>query len=80
MANKKQLKEALSRWKSHNEVFAKKSDEILYDLLEKVIESLGDDKEEELPVVEEAVNSFIPPAEVEEDDGSNPPSGPATPP
>jgi hypothetical protein len=82
MANKKSLKEKLTKWQSHREVHAQPSDKMLYEFLEELIESLKDDEpkqpEEETPPppianTEEGDN--------EDEDSSNPPGGgPGTPP
>lgn len=82
----KELRENLQRWKSHNEVNAKPADEMLYNVLDGILK-LGegdDDKVEEVKEIEAIAGvgsepeSFVAPAG--DEDGSNPPNGPGTPP
>lgn len=80
----KELHDGLQRWKSHNEVHAKASDKMLFEVIEGILNLLNEDTqaeskdETEAPVVNGS-ESFVAPAG--DDDSSNPPgSGPATPP
>lgn len=80
----KELRETLLRWKSHNEVHAKVADEMLYKVLDGILklvegddeDEIGDESTDSVDVVNES--EFFAPAG--DEDGSNPPNGPGTPP
>lgn len=89
----KELRDDLQRWKSHNEVNARPADEMLYKFLDgimKLAEGVNDDIEETKETESKAENVEINPEVVNEpeslvapagdEDGSNPPNGPGTPP
>ncbi len=72
------LREGLSRWKSHNEVASRPADNMLYDLLDGILSVLeGEEVEDNDEVINEP-ESIVAPGGDEE--GSNPPNGPGTPP
>ena len=78
----KELKTQLSRWKSHKETNGHPSDNMLYDVLDGLLDLLhGEEEDNDIEAPEsgeEISQSGFAPAS--DGDGSNPPNGPGTPP
>jgi len=75
----KELQEQLARWKSHKETNGHPSDNMLYEVLNGLLELLHGECEAETGDTQAEVSqsNFAPAGD---EDGSNPPNGPGTPP